>query len=82
MPKITLRDGTFQFPEGFLRSRHLGQNVECWLDQRAGALILLIEAAATLSIAVALALAYIGGRPPGWDTAGRFGISASRKGSQ
>jgi multisubunit Na+/H+ antiporter MnhB subunit len=48
----------------------------------AGALILLIEAAATLSIAVALALAYIGGRPPGWDTAGRFGISASRKGSQ
>lgn len=33
----------------------------------AGALILLIEAAATLSIAAALALAYLGGRPAGWE---------------
>jgi multisubunit Na+/H+ antiporter MnhB subunit len=33
----------------------------------AGALILLIETAATLSIAAALALAYLGGRPVGWD---------------
>ena len=32
----------------------------------AGVLILLIETAATLSIAVALALAYLGGRPTGW----------------
>ena len=35
----------------------------------AGALILLIESAATVSIAVALALAYLGGRPAGWDAA-------------
>lgn len=33
----------------------------------AGALILLIEAAATLAIAAALAVAYVGGRPAGWD---------------
>lgn len=37
----------------------------------AGALILVIEAAATLSIACALALAYLGGRPAGWDAADR-----------
>jgi multisubunit Na+/H+ antiporter MnhB subunit len=33
----------------------------------AGALILVIETAATLSIASALTLAYIGGRPTGWE---------------
>ncbi len=33
----------------------------------AGSLILLIETAATLSIACALALAYLGGRPDGWE---------------
>jgi len=33
----------------------------------ASALILLIESAATLAIATALALAYAGGRPDGWD---------------
>lgn len=33
----------------------------------AGVLILLIESAATLAIAAALALAYAGGRPTGWD---------------
>jgi multisubunit Na+/H+ antiporter MnhB subunit len=33
----------------------------------AGMLIVLIEGAATLSIAVTLALAYIGGRPSGWE---------------
>ena len=33
----------------------------------AGVLILLIETAATLSIAAALTLAYIGGRPSGWS---------------
>ncbi len=32
-----------------------------------GFLILLIESAATLAIAAALALAYLGGRPLGWD---------------
>ena len=48
----------------------------------AGALILLIEAAATLSIAVALALAYIGGRPAGWETAARRSVPPIRKESQ
>ena len=33
----------------------------------AGTLILLIESAATVSIAAALALAYLGGRPAAWD---------------
>lgn len=33
----------------------------------AGPLILLIESAATLAIAVTLALAYLGGRPQGWE---------------
>ena len=33
----------------------------------AGALILLIESAATLSIAAALSLAYVGGRPEHWE---------------
>ncbi len=33
----------------------------------AGSLILVIEAAATLSIAAALILAYVGGSPQGWD---------------
>jgi multisubunit Na+/H+ antiporter MnhB subunit len=35
-----------------------------------GGLILLIETAATLAIATTLALAYIGGRPPGWGSEG------------
>lgn len=35
----------------------------------AGALILLIETAATLSIAAALFIAYLGGRPNGWEAA-------------
>ena len=34
----------------------------------AGAFILVIEAAATLAIATALTIAYIGGRPASWDT--------------
>ena len=33
----------------------------------AGALILLIESVAALAIAITLALAYLGGRPPGWE---------------
>ena len=35
----------------------------------AGSLILVIEFAATLSIATALTLAYLGGRPTGWESA-------------
>lgn len=45
------------------------QSVLQYPDEWAGALILLIEAAATLSIAAALILAYVGGRPPGWEAA-------------
>ena len=33
----------------------------------AGSLILIIETAATVSIATALTLAYLGGRPKGWE---------------
>jgi len=45
----------------------------------AGVLILLIEVAATLSIAVALALAYIGGRPHGWDTDDDTGLAVAKR---
>ncbi len=44
-----------------------GQSVLQYPPAWAGGLILLIETAATLSIAAALALAYLGGRPQGWD---------------
>ncbi len=46
-----------------------GQSVLQYPPTWAGGLILLIETAATLSIAAALALAYLGGRPQGWDQA-------------
>jgi multisubunit Na+/H+ antiporter MnhB subunit len=45
----------------------------------AGALILLIETAATLSIAVALALAYIGGRPKGWEPASHLPLAPGHR---
>ena len=41
MPKISLTHGAFRLPEGYLRSRRLGQSLECWLDHRDGAIILL-----------------------------------------
>lgn len=47
-----------------------------------GALILIIESAATLAIAATLALAYIGGRPADWrpvDSTGRIAKSEERK---
>lgn len=43
----------------------------------AGALILLIETAATLAIAATLTLVYLAGRPPGWDAVRR---SRSKRG--
>ena len=44
----------------------------------AGMLILLIEIAATLSIATALALAYLGGRPDGWEAGGDESATAKQ----
>jgi tungsten cofactor oxidoreducase radical SAM maturase len=41
LPKINLTHGAFHLPEGYLRSRRFGQNLECWLDHRDGAIILL-----------------------------------------
>ena len=46
-----------------------------------GVLILLIESAATLASAAALALAYLGGRPAGWDDA-LAKSSAEREGAR
>jgi multisubunit Na+/H+ antiporter MnhB subunit len=43
----------------------------------AGMLILVIETAATLAIATALALAYIGGRPSGWEPGERARCGAN-----
>ena len=45
-------------------------------DGRAGLLILLIESAAMLSIALSLGLAYIGGRPSGWENRSSRGRSS------
>ena len=41
MPKTDLTHGAFRLPEGYLRSRRLGQSLECWLDHRDGAILLL-----------------------------------------
>ena len=46
----------------------------------AGSLILIIETAATLSIATALTLAYLGGRPSGWEDANRTNKPAAENG--
>ena len=46
----------------------------------AGMLILIIETAATLSIATALALAYLGGRPMDWEDAARDGRATIQDG--
>lgn len=46
----------------------------------AGALILLIETAATLMIAAALALAYLGGRPADWEADQAAGTNATTEG--
>ncbi len=46
----------------------LNQNFLDYSTDWAGLLILVIETAATLSIAAALALAYVGGRPVGWES--------------
>ena len=43
----------------------------------AGTLVLIIEFAATLSIAVALTLAYLGGRPTGWES-GNQNLSSNK----
>jgi tungsten cofactor oxidoreducase radical SAM maturase len=36
-----LTDGAFRFPEGYIQSRRLGEGIECWLDHRDGAILLL-----------------------------------------
>jgi len=46
----------------------------------AGTLILIIETAATLSIATALTLAYLGGRPMGWEDTNRTNRSIAENG--
>jgi len=46
----------------------------------AGTLILIIETMATLSIATALALAYLGGRPLGWEDATRNNAASTENG--
>jgi len=48
----------------------------------AGSLILLIETAATISIAAALTLAYIGGRPTDWETGDHGRHAITQKGGE
>jgi hypothetical protein len=47
-------------------------------DGWSGGLILLIETAATLAIATTLALAYIGGRPTGWEPGESYAVDTGK----
>jgi multisubunit Na+/H+ antiporter MnhB subunit len=69
--KILLVIGIFTFVLVGLWMMSLNDDFLAFTPAWAGILILIIEAAATLSIAAALTLAYIGGRPVGWEDMGR-----------
>ena len=74
--RILLVIGIFTFVLVGLWMMSLNADFLAFTPAWAGILILIIEAAATLSIATALTLAYIGGRPVGWEDMGR--LSANR----
>ena len=65
--KILLVIGIFTFVLVGLWMMSLNDDFLAFTPALAGTLILIIETAATLSIATALTLAYLGGRPQGWE---------------
>jgi multisubunit Na+/H+ antiporter MnhB subunit len=69
--KILLVIGILTFMLVGLWMMSLNDDFLAFTPAWAGTLILIIEAAATVSIATALTLAYIGGRPIGWEGVGR-----------
>ena len=69
--KILLVIGIFTFVLVGLWMMSLNDDFLAFTPAWAGTLILIIETAATVSIATALTLAYLGGRPSGWEGTGR-----------
>ena len=69
--KILLVIGIFTFVLVGLWMMSLNDDFLAFTPAWAGTLILIIETAATVSIATALTLAYLGGRPRGWEGTGR-----------
>ena len=69
--KILLVIGILTFVLVGLWMMSLNDDFLAYTPAWAGTLILIIEAAATVSIATALTLAYIGGRPIAWEGMGR-----------
>ncbi|MGB5226007.1 MAG: MnhB domain-containing protein [Arenicellales bacterium] len=65
--KILLVIGIFTFVLVGLWMMSLNDDFLGFTPAWAGSLILIIETAATVSIATALTLAYLGGRPKGWE---------------
>ncbi len=69
--KILLVIGIFTFVLVGLWMMSLNDDFLAFTPAWASSLILIIETAATVSIATALTLAYLGGRPSGWEGTGR-----------
>ncbi len=71
--KILLVIGIFTFVLVGLWMMSRNDDFLAFTPAWAGSLILIIETAATVSIATALTLAYLGGRPGGWEGRGSAG---------
>ena len=65
--RLLLVIGIFTFVLVGLWMMFLNDDFLAYSPAQADSLILIIETAATLSIAAALTLAYLGGRPAGWE---------------
>ena len=72
--RVLLSAGIAAFVAGGVAATSTGQAFLQYPPVWAGMLILVIETAAALAIGVTLALAYIGGRPAGWQTASSMRI--------
>ena len=78
--KVLLVIGIFTFVLVGLWMMSLNDDFLAFTPAWAGTLILIIETAATISIATALTLAYLGGRPKGWEDANQTNSSVAENG--
>jgi len=78
--KILLVIGIFIFVLTGLWMMSVNDDFLAFSPAHAGTLILVIETAATISIAAALTLAYIGGRPTGWEADNHGNRAMTEKG--
>jgi multisubunit Na+/H+ antiporter MnhB subunit len=78
--RILLVMGIFTFVLVGLWMMSLNGDFLAYEPAWSGSLILIIETAATLSIATALTLAYMGGRPAGWEAANKTSSSTAKDG--